>query len=210
MNLSGEGMVRHVSQNNEIIARILRELDNKSESLRQAAAEISDLRGRVKLLQNENGILKRQAMREEDELVSLVQREVESMTPRELRDKIAQMAQLYKMERSRNRELDRTIQVMEPQVSNTMQLNSVIAAQKNTIQSLNERAERLTKDYERVGVYKDTIRKQEKVISKLEKVMREGMEEVRVARQNKLELEELRKRDMGQRMVGSRHGSDRA
>ena len=203
-------MVRHVSQNNEIIARILRELDNKSESLRQAAAEISDLRGRVKLLQNENGILKRQAMREEDELVSLVQREVESMTPRELRDKIAQMAQLYKMERSRNRELDRTIQVMEPQVSNTMQLNSVIAAQKNTIQSLNERAERLTKDYERVGVYKDTIRKQEKVISKLEKVMREGMEEVRVARQNKLELEELRKRDMGQRMVGSRHGSDRA
>ena len=44
-----------------------------------------------------------------------------------------------------------------------MQLNSVIAAQKNTIQSLNERAERLTKDYERVGVYKDTIRKQEKV-----------------------------------------------
>ena len=203
-------MVRHVSQNNEIIARILRELDNKSESLRQAAAEISDFRGRVKLLQNENGILKRQAMREEDELVSLVQREVESMTPRELRDKIAQMAQLYKMERSRNRELDRTIQVMEPQVSNTMQLNSVIAAQKNTIQSLNERAERLTKDYERVEVYKDTIRKQEKVISKLEKVMREGMEEVRVARQNKLELEELRKRDMGQRMVGSRHGSDRA
>ena len=69
-----------------------------------------------------------------------------------------------------------------------MQLNSVIAAQKNTIQSLNERAERLTKDYERVGVYKDTIRKQEKVIAKLEKVMREGMEEVRIARQNKLEL----------------------
>ena len=69
-----------------------------------------------------------------------------------------------------------------------MQLNSVIAAQKNTIQSLNERAERLTKDYERVGVYKDTIRKQEKVIAKLEKVMRDGMEEVRIARQNKLEL----------------------
>ena len=34
------------------IAKILRELDDKSESLREAAAEISNLRGRVKLLQN--------------------------------------------------------------------------------------------------------------------------------------------------------------
>jgi hypothetical protein len=49
---SNESMLRHVAQNNDIIARILRELDDKSESLRQAAAEISDLRGRVKLLQN--------------------------------------------------------------------------------------------------------------------------------------------------------------
>ena len=32
------------------------------------------------------------------------------------------------------------------------------------------------------------------------------MEEVRVARQNKLELEEFRKKDVGQRMVNSRHG----
>jgi hypothetical protein len=49
---SNDSMIRHVTQNNEIIARILKELDDKSESLRQAAAEISDLRGRVKLLQN--------------------------------------------------------------------------------------------------------------------------------------------------------------
>ena len=49
---NNESMLRHVAQNNEIIARILRELDDKSESVRQAAAEISDLRGRVKLLQN--------------------------------------------------------------------------------------------------------------------------------------------------------------
>ena len=73
---NNESMFRHVSQNNEIIARILRELDDKSQSLRQAAAEISNLRGRVKLLQNENGILRQQALREEDELVHLVQREV--------------------------------------------------------------------------------------------------------------------------------------
>lgn len=53
MNISSnDSLLKHVNQNNEIIARILRELDDKSESLREAASEISDLRSRVKLLQN--------------------------------------------------------------------------------------------------------------------------------------------------------------
>lgn len=41
------------------------------------------------------------------------------------------------MEKIKNRDLDRTVKTMEPQISNTMQLNSVIAAQKNNIQILN-------------------------------------------------------------------------
>jgi hypothetical protein len=49
---NNDSMLKHITQNNEIIARILRELDDKAESLKQAASEISDLRGRVKLLQN--------------------------------------------------------------------------------------------------------------------------------------------------------------
>jgi len=61
---------------------------------------------------------------------------------------------------------------MEPQISNTMQLNSVIAAQKNTIQILNDKNDRMLKEQERINVYKDTIKKQEKVIVKLEKVMK--------------------------------------
>ena len=73
---SSEGLFKHVQQNNEIIVRMLRELDDKSESLRQAAAEISSLRNKVKLLQNENSILKRNSLKEEDELINLVQREV--------------------------------------------------------------------------------------------------------------------------------------
>lgn len=47
----------------------------------------------------------------------------------------------------------------------------------------------MIKEHERINVYKDTIRKQEKVIAKLETVMKEGMEEVRNARKTKLELE---------------------
>lgn len=75
---------------------------------------------------------------------------------------------------------------MEPQISNTMQLNSIIVTQKNSLQALKEKTERMSKEQDRIGVYKETIKKQEQVISKLEKVMREGMEEVRNARNTRL------------------------
>lgn len=78
---------------------------------------------------------------------------------------------------------------MEPQISNTMQLNSIIVAQKNNIQTLNDKISRMVKEHERINVYKETIKKQEKVITKLETVMKEGMEEVRNARRTKIELE---------------------
>lgn len=111
------------------------------------------------------------------------------MSVRDLKEKIVKMSQLYKLEKVRSRELDKTIKIMEPQISNTMQLNSVIVAQKNSIQTLTERIEKMAKDFERIAVYKETIKKQEKVIGKLEKVMKEGMEEVRNARSYKLQLE---------------------
>ena len=130
------------------------------------------------------------------------------MGVRELKEKIVKMSQLYKLERIRSRELDKTIKLMEPQISNTMQLNSVIVAQKNSIQQLTERTERMAKDQERINIYKETIKKQEKVISKLEKVMREGMEEVRSARKMRLELEELKKGREGE-YRGSSRGQSR-
>jgi hypothetical protein len=67
-----------------------------------------------------------------------------------------------------------------------MQLQSFIANQKNQLQAYEEKILKYKKEYERIHVYKDTIKKQEKVIMKLESVMKDGMEEVRHARKYKL------------------------
>ena len=83
---------------------------------------------------------------------------------------------------------------MQPQVSNVMQLNSVILNQKNSIQVLEEKIAKFKKDNDRINIYKQTIKKQEKVINKLEKVMKDGMDEVRNARQMRIELQELKKK----------------
>lgn len=82
------------------------------------------------------------------------------MSQRELKDKIIKISQLYKAERVQNKELEKAIKVMEPQVSNVMQLNSVIANHKNTIHMLEEKIEKFKKDQERIGIYKETIKKQ--------------------------------------------------
>ena len=108
------------------------------------------------------------------------------MGERELKEKIVKMSQLYKSERVQNKELEKAVKVMEPQVSNVMQLNSVILSQKNTIKVLEEKMDKMRRDHERINIYKDTIKKQEKVIVKLEKVMKDGMEEIRNARQVRL------------------------
>lgn len=71
-------------------------------------------------------------------------------------------------------------------MSNSMQLQSIIASQKNQIQAFEEKILKYKKEFERISVYKDTIKKQEKVIMKLESVMKDGMEEVRQARKYKL------------------------
>jgi hypothetical protein len=44
--------------------------------------------------------------------VNLVQREVENMSLRDLKEKIVKISQLYKIERVKNRELDRTVKAM--------------------------------------------------------------------------------------------------
>lgn len=67
------------SQNNEILNRVLKELDDKSESLKIAASEIVDLRKQVKLLQSENNILRREASKNEEDIKDMISKELETM-----------------------------------------------------------------------------------------------------------------------------------
>lgn len=70
------------------------------------------------------------------------------------------MSQLYKAQRVKNRDLEKSIKILQPQVSNVMQLNSVILNQKNNIQVLEDKIQKFKKDNDRITIYKDTIKKQ--------------------------------------------------
>lgn len=72
---------RELAQKQEIIHRMMRETDDKSQSLKLTTAEIIDLRRTIKMLQSENAILRRKLGEEESlELQNLVSKEISHMS----------------------------------------------------------------------------------------------------------------------------------
>lgn len=68
-------------------------MDDKTQSLRLTSSEIVDLRRTIKMLQSENGILRRKMGEEETiELQNLVAKEISYMTNEELKSKIIKLA----------------------------------------------------------------------------------------------------------------------
>jgi hypothetical protein len=72
---------------------MMKEMDDKSSSLKLTTSEIVDLRRTIKMLQSENGILRKKMGDEETiELQNLVAKEVSHMTNEELKGKIIKIA----------------------------------------------------------------------------------------------------------------------
>jgi hypothetical protein len=61
-------LARELAQKQEIIHRLMKEVDDKGQSLRLTTAEIIDLRRTIQMMQSENAILRRKMMGEEEGL----------------------------------------------------------------------------------------------------------------------------------------------
>lgn len=72
---------------------MIRELDDKTTSLKLTTAEVVDLRRMIKLLQGENAILRRKLGEDEAmELGNLVAKEISHMSNEELKGKVIKLA----------------------------------------------------------------------------------------------------------------------
>ncbi len=76
-----------------MIHRMIKEVDDKTQSLKLTGAEIIDLRRQIKMLQSENSLLrKRLAEEEKIEVTSIVTKEIAKMGVEELKVKIIKIA----------------------------------------------------------------------------------------------------------------------
>lgn len=101
----------------------MKEVDDKTESLKITGTEIVDLRRQVKLLQSENQILRKRLAHEESlEIQSIVSKEIAVMSMEELRQKIIKVAQAYRNERVRNEEFEKALKAAQKDIAQARKL----------------------------------------------------------------------------------------
>lgn len=89
---------------------MMRENDDKNQSLKLATSEVVDLRRTLKMMQSENAILRKNLAAEEaSQLSNLVSKEIASMSVEELKHKVIKLAQAYRSERIRNEYFEKAL-----------------------------------------------------------------------------------------------------
>lgn len=154
----------------------MRENDDKTQSLKLATAEIVDLRRALKMMQGEAQILRRKlGDQEAAELGSLVLKEISGMSVEDLQAKIVKIAQAYRGERLRNEEFSKALKSANVDLS---QAKTIAAEHENLSMAFKEQSQKLSllaKENKKTTLYKDTVKKQESVIGKLEGLLEKLM-----------------------------------
>jgi len=188
---------KELAQKQELIHRLIRESDDKTESLKITGAEIVDLRRQIKMLQSENAILrKRLAQEEQIEIASIVTKEIAKMGMEELRAKIVKLAQAYRDERVRNEQFEKSLGAAQREIAQSRQVQTELEGLRKKHTEGSKRLMDMQQEISKISVYKDTIKKQEKVIAKLEKLMETTLKDTQKARGAMLELEQLKTENM--------------
>lgn len=197
MNAGGkerwELLARELQQKQELIHRLMKENDEKSDALKLTGAEIIDLRRQIKLLQSENAILRKRLHEEEEiDVRAVVSKEVEQMNNEELKLKIIKIAQMYRNERTRNEEFEKIIKQAQSEVSEAYKYKMELDKLREKHERDMGKLQKVQGQVDRVKVYRETIKKQEAVISKLEKLLDKTLKDTQQARETVQELEKLR------------------
>jgi len=184
---------KELTQKQEIIHRMMKEVDDKTESLKLTGAEIVELRKQIKLLQNENQILRRRLGQEEQmQIESLVTQEIHKMSLPELKSKIIKLAQAYRGERLRNEEFEKALRQAQNEIANARKLANDLEQLQKVHEEDSEKFLNLQKETQKIGLYRETIKKQEEVITKMEGLLKKTMNENERQKDSLLELEQLR------------------
>lgn len=184
---------RELGQKQEIIHRMIKDIDDKTESLKITGSEIVDLRRHIKMLQSENAILrKRLAHEEQIEISAMVTKEISKMSVEELKAKIVKIAQAYRDERVRNEDFEKALKDAQRDIAQSSQLQVDLENLQKAHSLMSKKLLEMQGEVGKVGLYKETIRKQEKVIAKLERLMENSMKDTEKARGANLENEALK------------------
>ena len=118
------------------------------------------------------------------------------MNNEELKNKIIKIAQMYRNERMRNEEFETVIKKAQNDITHAYRYKAELEELQGKHEGQLRQLQKVQTQVERAGAYKETIKKQEKVISKLESLMEKTLRDTQKARDSAMELEKLRTEDI--------------
>lgn len=188
---------KEMSQKQELIHRLIVEIDDKKESLKKTGEEIIDQRKKIRMLQNENSILKKRLGQEEMlQVESLVTSEIHKMSLPELKSKIIKLSQNYRNERIKNEEYEKMLNNAQSEIANARKLGQELEELQKQHELDMEKYLGLQRETQKMSLYRETITKQEEVISKTEEILKKKLTEIERLKRGEMEIEQLRTENM--------------
>jgi hypothetical protein len=188
---------KELAQKQELVHRLKKEYDEKTDNLKILGSEITELRRELKLEISENGMLKKRLAHEEKlELNKMVSKEMINMNPEELRVKLVKISQAYKEERNRNEEFEKAIKAAHRDMVEVRKTQKKFEELEKVHGEDNKKLLVMQNELRKVNLYRDTIKKQEKVIVKLEHLLENTMKDTEKASKQALELEKIKSENL--------------
>ena len=184
---------KELIQKQELLQRMMKDVDDKTESLKLSGAEIVELRKQIKLLQSENTILRKSLGQEEQmQVEALVTQEIHTMSLPELKSKIVRLAQAYRGERMRNEEFEKALKQAQNEISNARKTANELEQLHKAHEDNEVKFIALQKETQKIGLYRETIKKQEEVIVKMEGLLKKTMNESERQKECLMEMDVLK------------------
>eukprot|EP00826_Nyctotherus_ovalis_P060262 TRINITY_DN8434_c0_g6_i3.p1 TRINITY_DN8434_c0_g6~~TRINITY_DN8434_c0_g6_i3.p1 ORF type:complete len:253 (+),score=71.36 TRINITY_DN8434_c0_g6_i3:73-831(+) len=122
----------------------------------------------------------------------MVTKEINKMSTEELRMKILKLAQAYREERLRNEKYDKALKGAHMELSAAKKMETELESVQNAHQDKARKLLNVQHEMQKINLYKDTIKKQEKVIGKLETLLSRTIKDTKQPKKEILELEKLK------------------
>lgn len=163
-----------LEQNQADIQRLFKDLDAKTQSLKLEAAEVINLKRKIRNMKRDNIQLREEAEKAKmfEPEVLLNRPELMAMDDEEIRNKILNIAKAYRDERVRNKDLMKTLKMAQKDIANRTKVLASLQRLEETISEIKGKIGVMGHEFGKVHLYRDTINKQESMILRLEAILK--------------------------------------
>ena len=172
-------------RNQEDIKRLFRELDTKTQSIKLSAAEVINVKRKVRVIKKENLVLREEVERagQFDPDIFLNRPELMAMDDEEVRNKILSIAKAYRDERVRNKNLMKTLKMAQKDIADRTKVLATLKKMEDSTAEISGKMAVMAHEFGKVGMYRDTINKQESMILRLEAILKTMAQQSKDVRQ---------------------------